>query len=619
MSNEVKRTNNSSNYSTFKKNNSNYKNNNDKRGNYKDKNFYKKPNNKKFNNNFKEVAVNSLKLMALGGMGEIGENCYVFEHKNDIFIIDYGVLFPSEEHIGVDYIIPNFQYLKKNEHKIKGLYVTHAHEDHIGGIPFLLKNVKIPKIYAPKFAKLLIEKKLKEHKLSYDNLIEIDANTLLKEGEVLIHTYHQTHSVPNSLGFFFETPLGNIATTGDFKIDFSPSGEEQTDFHKIANLSKKGVLCLISDSTNSLKDGFSESSTEIGENLKLLIKEAKGRIMFTTFASHINRVEKIVEGCLENNRKVCVLGRSMKNNLQIGIRAGYIKLKPSDIIDVKDVKNYAPDEVCIISTGSQGEPLAALSRIANGLNANISLSSEDTVVFASSPIPGNNYQIGKVIDQLYKTECKVIINTPHFKIHTSGHASKEEQKLMISLFKPEYFLPIHGNHFMLLQHQNTAISVGVKKENIHLLDNGDQIIFKKDQKPVINRGVAPRDSMYISGNNINTSLKKSNMNQLATDGMLIVSLLVGKNSKLVSYPQITTRGFIIINEQIDLLKQIQKFFLKTYNDNLHLNRLELEEVLVDNLKRYIYSKTQKNPFVNMNIINYNPQENKKEYSKSENN
>ncbi len=566
----------------------------------------RKKNPNKINHNNKN---NQIKIMALGGMGQVGKNCYVVEYKKDLFIIDFGVLFPSEEHIGIDYIIPNYTYLKENEARIKGLFITHGHEDHIGGIPFLLKKVKIKNIYAPKMGKFLIEKKLKEHKLN--NVVkELSEDTTLKFGEVALHTFHQTHSIPNSIGLFFETPLGNIATTGDFKVDFSPSGEEQTNFHKITKLSEKGVLCLLSDSTNSLKEGFSPSSDEIGENLKLLIKEAEGRILFTTFASHINRVQKIVEGCLENNRKICVLGRSMKNNLKIGMKAKYINLKNSDIIDLKEVKNYPPEQVCIISTGSQGEPLAALSRIAHGLNNNITLSSDDTIVFASSPIPGNNYQIGKVIDQLYKTECKVITNTSYFKTHTSGHASKEEQKLMLSLFKPEYFLPIHGNYFMLFEHKKTAMSVGVKEENIFLFDNGDVLTFEPNKNPTVSRKEVPGNSIYVSGNNINVSLEKSNMNQLATDGILIVSLLLDKNKKIVSYPQITTRGFVIINKQLDLLKKIQKQFITIYNNSNNKDFNEQKKEITSKLSKFIYNNTQKTPYIYLNVIDYSPKEKK---------
>lgn len=548
-----------------------------------------------------------LKIRFIGGMGEVGKNSYAIEYKSKIYIVDYGVLFPGEEHIGVDYIIPNLKYLKDNENKIEAMFITHGHEDHIGGIPFLLKEVKIPTIYATNFSKMLIEKKLKEHKIK-TNIIEINEFSTLTLKDIKIHTYHQTHSIPNSIGLMFETPVGNIATTGDFKVDFSPSGEKMIDFHKIVKLSEMEVLCLLSDSTNSLREGFSESSAQIGENLKLLIKEAEGRILFTTFASHINRVQKIVEGCLDNNRKICVLGRSMKNNLQIAIKSGYIKLKSSDLIDVKEINTYNPEEICIISTGSQGEELAALSRIANGLNNHIELSSEDTVVFASNPIPGNNYQIGKVIDSLHKTECKIIINNEQFKTHTSGHASKEEQKLMLSLFKPKYFIPIHGTYTMLKEHKKTAKIVGIPEENIYLCNNGDTAIFQKNKKPFIKRNTFRGESNFVSGNNINIRLDQKNMNKLAVDGMIVISLLKNKaNNKIISYPQITTRGFIVINKELNLIRNIQKEFVQIYNKNYHLPQKELIKITKTKLKNYIKKKTNKSPLIDINVITFEPE------------
>lgn len=542
-----------------------------------------------------------LKIMALGGLGEVGKNCYLFEYDNDLFVIDYGVIFPDREQIGVDYIIPNFTYLKENEKRIKGLFITHGHEDHIGGIPFLLKKVKIENIYTPVTSKYMIERKLKEHKVSA-NLIEIDENTELTFGKVKLYTYHQTHSTPDSLGFFFETPDGNVATTGDFKVDFSPPGEEKADFHKMVDLSRKKVLCLMSDSTNSQREGFSVSAESIGNNLKLLMRETEGRILYTTFASHINRVEKIVEGALENNRKICVLGRSMKTNLAIGIKTGYIKLRKSDIIDPKEIKNYPPEKICILSTGSQGEMLAALSRIAHGLNPHIELSEDDTVVFASNPIPGNNYQIGKVIDQLYKTGCKVISNTSYFPTHTSGHASKEEQKLILSLFKPQYFVPIHGTYSMTLEHKKTAERIGIPSENIFLLNNGDMITLSNKHYPEVIRKKTVGKSILVSGNNINIEVEKSNITQLASSGILIISIVSDQKNQLLSYPQLTTRGFIIINESIELLKKIQQLFVKIYKQNYKLKRELLVKKCQEELSKFIFENCKKKPDIRINII-----------------
>lgn len=548
----------------------------------------------------------NIKIMALGGLGEVGKNCYVIEYKQDLFVIDFGVLFPDKDQLGVDYIIPNYNYLKENQDRIRGLFITHGHEDHIGGIPFLLKTIKIPAIYAPQTAKLMIEKKLKEHKLS-QKLIDINDNSVFKFGEVTVETFRQTHSIPDSLGLFIETPAGNIVSTGDFKVDFSPPGQKAADFHKMVHLAQKGVLCLLSDSTNAQTPGFSLSESLVGKNLKTLIREAEGRILFTTFASNINRVQQIIEGALENNRKVCILGRSLVNALQIGTKTGYIKIKPKDLIEPKQIKNYEPSEVVIISTGSQGESLAALSRIANGINQHIVLDQTDTIVFASNPIPGNNYQIGKVIDALAKTECKIIRNTDLFKTHASGHASQEEQKLLLSLWKPKYFAPVHGTYNMLKAHKETAELIGMNRENIFLLDNGD-ILHMNKTNPRITRKQVPGSAIYVSGNNIDVSLTDGTMDKLASDGILIFTAIYDKQRNLISYPQIITRGFVVINESLTLLRDIQSTFLEQYHQNKRLDIQELQTLLSAKMSEYVLEKTDKMPLVSCNLILFSPEE-----------
>lgn len=542
-----------------------------------------------------------LKVISLGGLGEVGKNCYVIEYKNDIYVVDYGVLFPDKEYLGIDYIIPNYNYLKENESRIKAMFITHAHEDHIGGVPFLLKKVKIPVIYSPLTASLLIEKKMKEHKVSVPIRL-LNDNSILKFGDVTVTAFHQTHSTPDSLGFFFETPVGNIATTGDFKVDFSPSGEEIADFHKMVDISKKGVMCLLSDSTNSQREGMSQSSDLIGENLKLLMKEAQGRILYTTFASHINRVQKIIEGALENNRKICVFGRSMKANVAIGIKTKYIDLPREKLIDPKEIGNYKPEEICILSTGSQGEELAALSRIANGLNPNIELNESDTVVFASNPIPGNNFPIGKIVDSLHKTGCKIIINTDYFKTHTSGHGSKEEQKLLLALFKPNYFMPIHGTHGMLSEHKKTAQHVGIEKNKIFILDNGDATIFTRDNKPEIKKNYTLGNSIFVSGINIDVKYKKHQINRVASDGIVLINTVINKRRDIISYPQLTTRGFVIIAESLDLLSELQRFFVKIYKTNVSKKITNFKRFLEDTMYEYILEKTKKKPTIRVNVI-----------------
>lgn len=567
----------------------------------------KKHQNKKPTNNGKQNLnrkPSDLKVMALGGLGEVGKNCYVVEYKNDIFVIDYGVLFPDKDLLGIDYIIPNYTYLLENKHRIRGLFITHGHEDHIGGIPFLLKTLDVPAIYAPQTASLMIQNKLREHHLSA-KLIEIDDNTELKFGPVKIITYRVTHSIPDSLGLFFETPVGNIVTTGDFKVDFAPPGQEAPDFHKMTELAKRGVLLMLSDSTNAMTEGFSLSESLIGKNLKLLISEAEGRIIFTTFASNINRVEQIIEGALENKRKICIIGRSLNNALQIGLKTKYIKAKKSDIIEPRDVNKYNDNEVVIITTGSQGEALAGLSRIATGSHAHISISPSDTVVFASNPIPGNNYQVGKVLDALSESDCNIVTNSDLFKTHASGHASKEEQKLLLSLWKPKYFAPVHGTHFMLQNHKQSAIQLGIPKENIFILDNGD-VLNMDTKQPYINRNVFPGQSMYVSGNNINVSTTSGIMHQLASEGVFVISAIYDNNKNLISYPLTITRGLMIVNENIEVIQQAQKIFIETYHKNKNLNKAMIEKKISSEIDKFIYSKLSKHPLIKVKLIPFKP-------------
>ena len=577
----------------------------------------KKPNLRPRPRNKKSSTNSDLKVMALGGLGEVGKNCYIVEYKNDIFVIDFGVLFPDKDMLGVDYIIPNFSYLKENEKRIRGLFITHGHEDHIGGVPFLLKNVNIPAIYAPKTALLMIQNKLKEHKLSA-SLVEIDDNTDLRFGRVKITTFRQTHSIPDSLGFFFETPEGNVVTTGDFKVDFSPPGQEAPDFHKMAELSQKGVLCMLSDSTNAMTPGFSLSESEVGKNLKLLISEAEGRIIFTTFASNINRVEQIVEGALENKRKICIVGRSLTNALSVGQKTKYINVKKSDIIEPRDINKYKDNEVVIITTGSQGEVLAGLSRIATGSHPHIEIDSTDTVVFASNPIPGNNYYVGKVIDALSKTGCNVITNTDVFKTHASGHASKEEQKMLLSLWKPKYFAPVHGTHYMQINHKESAKQLGIADKNVFILDNGD--ILHLTDKPYIERNATNGESLYVSGNTITSGSKGKYTDKLASEGIFVISAIYDKNKNLISYPLTITRGLMIVNENIDIIQDTQKLFIDTYHKNKHQTRNTIEKKISIKLNEYFFKTLGKKPLLAVKLIPFNPysKEQKKEIEKFNN-
>ncbi|MDD2519125.1 MAG: ribonuclease J, partial [Bacilli bacterium] len=395
------------------------------------------------------------KIFALGGLGEVGKNMYCVMHNNEIIIIDAGVTFPQGDLIGIDYVIPDFTFLKQNESKIKALFITHGHEDHIGGIPFLLQSVNIPAIYTPNQAIGLIRKKLAERNIQYKNMFVYTEKDKIKFKTIEVEFFRTTHSIPDSHGIAIHTPNGTIVTTGDFKFDFTPIGP-MANLHKMAEIGSKGVSLLLSDSTNALNEGMSMSESKVDEALGEIINRHHGRIIVATFASNIYRLKHIIDTCKRNGRKIAIFGRSMETNIEISIQSGYIKNK--DLFITPEEANRLPNnQVCLLCTGSQGEPLAALSRIANGTHRQIKLKDDDVVVFSSSPIPGNAISISRTINKLYLKGVEVYTNTLLSDIHTSGHGNQEELKLMLRLFKPSYFMPVHGEYRMLKSHADLAI------------------------------------------------------------------------------------------------------------------------------------------------------------------
>ena len=469
---------------------------------------------------------NITKVFALGGLGEVGKNMYCIMHENELIITDAGVIFPDEV-MGVDYVIPDFTFLKKNENKIKALFITHGHEDHIGAIPFLLQTVNIPAIYAPNQAIGLIRKKFEERNIQYKNLYAYDEKTKVKFKYMQVEFFMTTHSIPDSHGICVHTPNGTIVTTGDFKFDLTPIGP-MANLYKMAEIGNKGVTLLMSDSTNALNEGFSNSESKVDEALSEIFKRHNGRIIIATFASNIYRLKHIVDTCKRNNRKIAIFGRSMNNNIEISVEGGYIKAK--DVFITPEEANTMPDDkVCLLCTGSQGEPLAALSRIANGSHRQIRLKHNDTVVFSSSAIPGNAISISRTINRLYLKGVKVYTNTSLSDVHTSGHASQEELKLMLRLIKPKYFMPFHGEYRMLKIHGEIAESLGIPSSNIFVLENGDSIVLQNHK---ITRGAHyPADPVYIDGKDITGTselvIKDREIMQL--DGMIAVT--VGIDSK----------------------------------------------------------------------------------------
>ena len=521
-------------------------------------------------------------VCALGGLGEVGKNMYVVCHEDELFIIDSGVMFPEDDLMGIDYVLADYNAIKGMQDKIKGLIITHGHEDHIGGIPFLLQNINIPVIYTPNLASKLIKNKLSERNISAPKMIIINEDLHIKTKHFNIEFFTTTHSIPDSFGMAITTENGTIVETGDFKFDLTPIGPV-ANMGKMAEIGNKGVTLLLSDSTNALLPGFSNSESVVDEALDEIFGEnLNSRIILATFASNIYRLTHIVETCKKYNRKVAVFGRSMNTNIDIAIEFGYIKDK--DLFVTADEANRLdPSKVCILCTGSQGEPLAALSRIANGTDRNITLMPEDTVIFSSSPIPGNAMSINRIINKLYLKGAKVYTNASESNVHTSGHARQDELKLLFRLIKPKYFMPMHGEYRMLASHAHLATLCDVKEENTFVCKNGDIIAIKDGE--VYRKGSIPINDIYVDGNRIGdveVSIIKDRK-IMSTDGVLIVILNIDlENRKMLIEPNITTRGFVVVNDNQELIKKIQD---KT--NIIVLNELEKDNFSLTDLKNRI--------------------------------
>lgn len=537
-------------------------------------------------------------IFALGGLGEVGKNMYCFQTGDEIIITDVGITFPSGELPGVDYIIPDFTYLKKNEKKIKALIITHGHEDHIGGIPFLLSSVNVPAIYSPNQAILLIQKKLDERGINFKKLYAYNEKTVLKFRNMSVEFFRTTHSIPDSHGIVIHTPNGTIVTTGDFKFDLTPIGPI-ANLHKMAEIGSKGVSLLLSDSTNALNEGMSVSESKVDEALSNMISSHSGRIIIATFASNIYRLKHIVDTCKRNNRKIAIFGRSMENNIEISLKEGYIKHK--DIfVEPEEANRLDPNKVCLLCTGSQGEPLAAISRIANGTHKQIKLQEDDLVIFSSSTIPGNALSVSKTINKLYMQGVKVCTNTSISDVHTSGHGNKEELKLMLRLIKPKYFMPFHGEYRMLKSHADLAIECGIPKENTFVLENGNVLSLSKG-KIKREKSITAGD-VYVDGSRIGeigvAVMKERKI--MSSDGIVVVTYNINtKNNTLLGDVNITTRGFVQIQDNIELLKQIEKASTKIVNANLSKKSSfnELRNNLISDLSDYISNKTGRHPAI----------------------
>ncbi|MBO6047558.1 MAG: ribonuclease J [Erysipelotrichaceae bacterium] len=546
------------------------------------------------------------KIFALGGLNEIGKNMYCIEHEDEIVIIDAGVKFASEGLPGINYVIPDYTYLKQNSNKIRGVFITHGHEDHIGGIPFLLQSVPIQFIYASPLACAMIQKKLEEAKLTEaTNLIQIDNESIIRTKYFIIGFFNTNHSIPESLGIIVNTPNGRIVETGDFKFDLTPISTP-ADFQVMSFMGETGVDLLLSDSTNAEIPSFSISEKQVSLSVQEEFRKAKGRIIVATFASNILRVQQIVEVSVKFNRKILVFGRSMESNLQIARQLGYIKCPESFFITNEEARDLPDNEITILCTGSQGEALAALSRIANGTHRQIRIKPGDTVVFSSNPIPGNQASVSRVINRLYRAGARVLDNSSISNLHTSGHASQEEQKLMMLLTKPKYFFPVHGEYRMLVIHGKLYEEVGGDKDHVFILSNGDTILL---QDHVCTLG--PRvhaDDIYVDGNDISglSTAVLHDRQILSEDGM--VSVLISMDSHegtLLSEPVIMSRGFVYMKDSLELIHDAEVLVGEKVSELIQGKTTfnEIKQTIRTTLSTYFYQKTKRNPIIIPVIMN----------------
>lgn len=543
---------------------------------------------------------NEVAVFALGGLDEIGKNTYAVQFQDELILIDAGIKFPEDDLLGIDYVIPDYTYLVENKDKIKGLFITHNHLDHIGGIPYLLREINVP-IYASKLALAMIKNNLKEHNLLRDaKLHEITEESIIKFRKLTVEFFHTNHSVAESFGIAVQTPYGYVVQTGDFKFDFTPPFGKQSNLQKMAKIGEEGVITLLSDSTNAEIPGFTDSEKTVSDSILNIVENIKGRIIFASFASNLSRIQQVIQAARLTNRKVAVFGRSMVSGIEVGIELGYIKEDPSIFIKAHEINNYEPHEVLMLCTGSQGEPFAALSRIANGTHRQISIIPGDTVMFSSSPIPGNTRSVNELTNQLLEAGAEIVHGKVN-NIHTSGHGAQEELKLMLRLMKPKYFVPIHGERRMQHEHVDLAIQTGVEPENCFILDNGEIVAFT--DKEARRAGQFKADDVYIDGSGIGDigSIVLSDRRALSNNGLVVVVATIDvENRKVLAGPDIISRGFIYMRESGDLIQRAKSVAEKSLQQSFnykYVNEYKLRNDLIEDLKRFLYSETERDPMI----------------------
>ena len=542
---------------------------------------------------------NKLRIIPLGGLNEIGKNITLIECDNDIVICDCGMTFPEDEMLGVDIVIPDITYLEKNKERIKGIVLTHGHEDHIGAIPYVLKKINVP-IYGTRLTLGLLENKLKEHNLK-PKMHVVNFNDKVRLGKIVVEFIRQCHSIPDSAALAFHTPAGVIIHTGDFKIDFTPIMGGVNDLNRFAELGDKGVLCLLAESTNVERKGYTLSERVVGETFRTIFHEyTENRIIVATFASNMQRIQQIIEAAEKHGRKIVLSGRSMINNVKVAKDLGYLRVKDSSIIDINKMNKYDDSEICIITTGSQGEPMSALTRIAYNEHRKIQLTPNDLIILSAHPIPGNENAVSKVINKLIELDAKVIYESLG-EIHVSGHACQEELKLIHSLLKPRYFIPVHGEQRHLKLHAQLAESMGMNPKNIFIMNNGEVLELDKRKAEIVDEVTS--GNVLVDGLGVGDvgNIVLRDRKHLSEDGLIIVVLTLSKeDGSTIAGPDIISRGFVYVREADDLMEEAKKKVVLAIEDCQRRNIKDwssIKNAIRDSLKKYIYQTMKRNPMI----------------------
>ena len=542
----------------------------------------------------------NLKIIALGGLDEIGKNITVFEYEDEIVLVDCGLEFPEDDMLGVDLVIPDVSYLIKNKDKIKGLVITHGHEDHIGAIPYVLKQVNMP-IYATRLTARLIEHKLEEHHLRNSvKLNVVNQGDTVNFGKMQVEFIRSSHSIPDAVMLAIHTPAGTVVHTGDFKVDFTPIDGQEMDLGRIAEIGNKGVLALLADSTNAERKGYTMSEKSIGPVFDNLFEGCKKRIVVATFASNVHRVQQIVNSAVKFGRKIAVSGRSMINMIEAARELNYIDAPDDLFIDIDMIKNFTEDQLVIMTTGSQGETMSALTRMANGEHKKVTITGNDLVIISANPIPGNEKSVSKVIDQLMKIGAEVVYSALA-DVHVSGHACQEEQKLIMALVKPKYFIPVHGEYRQLMAHKDTAIEMGIPKDNIFITGNGRVLELNENEGKFT--GTVPSGRVMVDGLGVGDvgNIVLRDRQHLSQDGLIVIVMTMdNQTGEIVSGPDVISRGFVYVRESENLMEEVKSFIreeIQELEDRKVRDWSTIKSTLKDDLRDYIFSKTKRNPMI----------------------